>query len=211
MDEKYFYDRKLPHWQPPEGTYFITYRLAGSIPVSIINTLMENYVYQKSLPENQSDISKKILREEYFNNFDIELEGNLNDPHWLKNENIAKLVMTSLLFYNNKQYTIWSVCIMSNHVHVVLTLLQGSQLLNKILQSHKRFTAVEANKLLQRSGAFWAEESYDTIIRNDLHFYRSVNYCIQNPVKAGLVRIWSDWCWTFIHPELEEDFKLVSQ
>ena len=208
MDEKYFYNRKLPHWQPAEGTFSITYRLAGSLPLSVIHALKENYVYQKSLPENQSEASKKCLREEYFEQFDNELEKNQDEPHWLKINSIAKLVMESLLFNNTKQYTLWTACLMSNHVHIVLSLLPGSQLLSKILQSHKRFTAIESNKLLQRSGAFWAEESYDTIIRNDVHFYRAVNYCIQNPVKAGIASNWFDWHWTYLHPELEKDFRM---
>jgi putative transposase len=209
MDEKYFYNRKLPHWQPAEETFFITYRLAGSLPIAVINKLKENYSYQKKLPENQSPQNKEGLRQEYFETFENELENNLNEPHWLKKDEIAVIVMDSLLFNNNKQYILWCACLMSNHVHILLSTLPNSHLLNVLLQNHKKFTAVQSNKILNRSGAFWAEESYDTIIRDDAHFFRSVNYCIQNPVKAGLTRNWFDWKWTYIHPELEKEYKLI--
>lgn len=208
MDEKYFYNRKLPHWQPAEEFFFITYRLAGSLPIEVINSLKENYTYQKSLPDNQSLEKREELRQEYFEAFENELEKNLNEPHWLKNERVAKIVMDSLLFNNNKHYILWCACIMSNHAHILLLTIKGSPLLNVILQNHKKFTAVQGNKVLGRSGPFWAEESFDTIIRNNAHFFRAVNYCIQNPVKAGIVEKWSDWKWTYIHPELEKEFRL---
>ena len=182
MKDKYFYNHKLPHWQPEEETFFVTYRLAGSLPISVINKLKKGYILQKNHPENQNQERKEAIREDYFNAFENELEKNLNEPHWLKNEEVAKIVLNSLLFNNNKQYTLWCACLMSNHVHVLLSTLPDSQLLNVILQNHKKFTAVQGNKVPGRSGAFWAEESYDTIIRNNTHFFQSVNYIIQNPV-----------------------------
>lgn len=208
MDEKYFYNRKLPHWQPSEETFFITYRLAGSLPISVIEKLKGEYILQKNHPENQSPDRKEMLREFYFETFENELENNLNEPHWLQNEKVAEIVFNSLLFNNNNHYHLWASCLMSNHVHILLTTLPGSPLLNVILQNHKKFTAVHCNKILDRSGKFWAEESFDTIIRNEKHFYRSVYYTIQNPVKAGLVKYWEDWKWTYLHPELDKEFRL---
>jgi REP element-mobilizing transposase RayT len=208
MDHKYFYNRKLPHWQPPEQTFFITYRLAGSLPVSVINSLKQNYTDERNRPENHSPEKKELLREAYFLGFENELEKNLNEPHWLKDERIAPVIMDSLLFNDNKQYRLWCACLMSNHAHIMLSTLPGSPLLNVILQNHKKFTARQSNIILGRSGPFWAEESFDTMIRDNAHFYRTVNYCIQNPVKAGLVRQWFEWKWTYIHPDLENEYSL---
>ncbi len=207
MDEKYFYTRKLPHWQPEEDFFFITYRLAGSLPVSTIKALKDDYEIQKKRPENQMQEQKEMLREMYFESFDDELEKNLNEPHWLKNDRVAETVLNSLLFNNNKHYILWAACLMSNHVHILLLTLPGSPPLNVILQNHKKFTAVRCNKILNRSGQFWAEESFDTLIRNNKHFYRIVNYIILNPVKAGLIKIWEDWKWTYLHPELYKEYR----
>ncbi|MEI9807785.1 MAG: hypothetical protein WDO16_07855 [Bacteroidota bacterium] len=208
MDEKYFYTRKLPHWQPPEETFFVTYRLAGSLPVEIILRLKENYIYLKNLPGNKSQERKEILRQEYWDAFENELEKNLNEPHWLRDERIAKIVMDSLLFNNITLYTLWCACLMSNHVHILLSTLINSPLLNVIMQNHKKFTAVQGNKVLKRPGKFWAEESYDTIIRDNDHFFRVARYILNNPVKAGLVKKWDDWKWTYIHPDMKDDFLL---
>lgn len=211
MNEKHFYWRKLPHWQPEEETFFVTYRLAESLPVSVINDLRENYTYLKSLPENQFVEKKELLRQEYFAAFENKLEANLNEPHWLRRDDIASVVMNSLLFNDNKQYTLWSANIMSNHVHTLISTLPGSPLLNVILQNHKKFTAVTCNKLLGRSGKFWEEESFDTLIRNNEHFFNVARYIINNPVKAGLVSQWTDWKWTYIRPGLKEDFWLSAK
>ena len=36
FDYKLFYERHLPHYQPPGATLFLTFRLADSIPPSVL-------------------------------------------------------------------------------------------------------------------------------------------------------------------------------
>jgi len=59
------------------------------------------------------------------------------------------------------------------------------------MHSLKSFTAKEANKLLARSGTFWQSETYDHIIRNEDDYFRTVEYVIMNPERAGL----TNWQW----------------
>ncbi|HKO81999.1 MAG TPA: hypothetical protein VJU78_16445 [Chitinophagaceae bacterium] len=200
--------RKLPHWQPSEETFFITYRLSGS-SISVIETLKEVYFKERQHPDNQNIESKELIRQKYFFAFENELEKNRNEPHWLSNDTVADVVIKSLFFNNNILYTLFAACIMSNHVHILIRILPGAPSLNIILQNHKKFTAVQSNKFLHRSGSFWAEESFDTIIRNNEHFYNTIYYIIQNPVKAGLIKNWYDWKWTYLHPELEKEYRLL--
>ena len=118
-----------------------------------------------------------------------------------------EIIVDSLNFcIKNKGLVLHAWVIMSNHVHILISTLPGSPLLNVILQNHKKFTAVQSNKLLNRTGKFWEEESFDTLIRNNDHYYNCVNYIIQNPVKAGLVKEWHAWEWTYLHPELKKEF-----
>ena len=202
-----FYTRKLPHWQPSEETFFVTYRLAGSLPMPVIASLKDKYAKEKHLPDNQSFERKEEIREDYFFAFENELDKNLNEPYWLKDEPIAHVAMDSLDFNDNKHYSLLTACIMSNHVHILIRLLPNAPALNVILQNHKKFTAVQSNKLLSRSGSFWAEESFDTIIRHEKHFYHTIYYIINNPVKAGLVNNWWEWKWTYLQAELEKNTK----
>jgi putative transposase len=39
--EKIYYERNLPHWHPPGATFFLTYRLAGSIPVTVLQKIQD--------------------------------------------------------------------------------------------------------------------------------------------------------------------------
>ncbi|MDZ4795671.1 MAG: hypothetical protein SGI83_15440 [Bacteroidota bacterium] len=94
--------------QPPEGTFFITYRLADSLPLAVIKDLKEKYSFQKNLPDNQSQERREELREEYFEAFENALEKNPNEPHWLKNDSIASDVIDSLLFNDAREYRLWS-------------------------------------------------------------------------------------------------------
>ena len=41
---KEFYRRCLPHWQLPQATYFVTYRLAGSIPKEVMERVKAQYL-----------------------------------------------------------------------------------------------------------------------------------------------------------------------
>jgi len=66
--------------------------------------------------------------------------------------------------------------------------------LSKILHSWKSYTANEANKLLNRQGAFWQREYYDHLIRDEDEFYRTIHYVQENPRKANF----TDWKWVWI-------------
>jgi REP element-mobilizing transposase RayT len=95
---------------------------------------------------------------------------------------------------------------MHNHGHVVCTSLakenDAMNSLTEIFQSFKRHTARKANEVLGRSGAFWQDESYDRIVRDQAELERIVNYVLNNPVKAGLVNHWKDWKWSYSRFEL---------
>ena len=66
------------------------------------------------------------------------------------------------------------------------------------MRSWKQFTATQANKLLQRKGPFWQADYWDTFMRDVDHEERSIRYIQNNPVKAGLVKEWQQWPWTFV-------------
>jgi len=68
--------------------------------------------------------------------------------------------------------------------------------LERLMHSHKSYTAHEANKVLKRSGKFWMDEYYDRYIRNPEHFRNTVAYIENNPVKAGLCAKPSDWSFS---------------
>ena len=158
----------LPHLKADGGTYFVTFRLADSLPVTILKQLEE-------IPENQRP--KKI--EEY-----------LDAAHgecWLGKPEIANILQQALLKFQGERYVLHAWAIMPNHAHMLIEPIAGNSL-SEILQGIKSFSAHEANKLMDREGGFWQKESYDHLIRDDADRARCVEYIAQNPVKAGLAR-----------------------
>jgi REP element-mobilizing transposase RayT len=192
-----FYRRRLPHIQIAGATYFITFRLASSLPVEALEKLSEEKQKINKLPEGR----KEAAHQSWFTKYDDYLDKALFGDTYLKNEQIADMVAESIRFRDGRVYELISYCIMLNHVHLVCTPLEKlagtSYGLAKILHSLKRHTAREANKILQRSGGFWQDESYDHFIRDDAELERIVKYVLHNPVKANLAKEQDDWKWSY--------------
>jgi len=86
---------------------------------------------------------------------------------------------------------------MPNHVHAVVSLTKDAPPLADTLQRLKGYTALQANKLLERSGQFWQRETYDHLVRSGEEMARIIAYVVNNPVKAGLVERWEQWPYTY--------------
>ena len=203
---KPFYERNLPHYQPEKGTFFLTYRLFGSIPMSVLREFEKHYQRIKRCQRTISSARFKRWQASYYKRIDNFLDTQLNEPYWLNDDRIARIVYDSLLFNDGKVYDLWNFTIMPNHVHVLMTLKQSALPLYSILQSHKKFTSRKCNELLNKNGQFWENETYDHVVRKDGEFESIVNYILNNPVKAGYVKHWSDWKWNYLHPSLVESF-----
>jgi putative transposase len=201
---KYFYQQKLPHFQPPQATFFVTYRLAGSIPMEKIREWQDEYRKTvlkliTTLAGRELHLAKQSLQDAYFEKTDNFLDTNLNEPYWLKEKEVAQIVAGSLHFLAKDKIDLWCFCIMPNHVHVLLNVKNDEHDLFRIMQQHKSFTANQANKILSHSGQFWERESYDHVLREG-KFWAVVSYILNNPVKAGFVKDWREWGWNYLNP-----------
>lgn len=207
QEHKYVYDRNLPHIQPEEATFFITYRLKGSIPFNRIAELKKEY-YKIKNKQGLNDREIRLMHSIYFKKFDTELDRSLNKPYWLRDYKVASVVADSLHFNDTKEYDLICFSIMPNHVHLVLSTFKGSIPLYAILQKHKRFTAWQSNKVLNRTGSFWQPESYDHIIKDEDELKRVIKYTINNPVKAKLVARWQEWKWNYLKQEFLPEYSI---
>ncbi|GAB3793201.1 transposase [Spirosoma humi] len=214
MNEPYrdFYRTKLPHIQPLGGTFFVTFRLADSLPQSIKKALQEEFDWQyKQLltqPDSNPDQLDKLHRQ-FFGRYDRVLDKIDNGPHYLRLDAIAHIVANALHYFDEKKCDLIAFTIMSNHVHAVFTLHSASEAkpsitLDKVMHSLKSFTANKCNELLDRTGAFWEHESYDRLVRDRNELCRIVQYILQNPVKAGLCQRWQDWEYSYIKPDYND-------
>lgn len=216
-----FYRRHLPHLQEPGAEYFVTFRLAGSLPKNVILQLKESRdILKKDFYENVDyRLRNRRFDALFFKKYESLLDKQSTGPHWLKKKSIAAIVMEALHYRDRKEYDLYAYCIMSNHVHIVFKDLSPNQLnpitenenerafpVTKIMHSLKSYTALMANRELNRTGAFWHEESYDRMIRNDIELENTIRYTLNNPVKISLVENWSDWPYSYCKPEFAESF-----
>jgi putative transposase len=198
FDYRLYYERHLPHYQPAGATLFITFRLAGSLPIEVIQRL-EAEAHQKELEigcivdEQAREKAAYHAQKLFFGKWDAELDVRRHGPAWLYEAEVANLVCDALHYRDGKEYTLEAFCVMPNHVHLVCTpLMDGDNVLSlsKMMQSLKGYMARKANKLLGRQGVFWQHESYDHAVRDNEEFKRIVNYVLENPVRAGLTARW---------------------
>ena len=199
---KEFYRRHLPHWQPRNAIFFVTFRLKNSLPDEVIEALREERDVLAQLPESERIQQNYLEAQRYFARCDAYLDRAELGPRWLSQPEIAEIVKEAMHYRDGKVYDLQAFCIMSNHVHAVFEPCKSEchsdlQPLPKIMQSLKRHTARQANLLLGREGAFWQDESYDHVIRDGEEYTRIIHYVLENPVKAGLVSKWEEWQWTY--------------
>ena len=108
---------------------------------------------------------------------------------------MAKIVADALQYFEGERYHLFAWCIMPNHVHIVLQVIEQDDLPN-IVRSWKSFTAREANGCIDRKGPFWQKECYDHIIRDEQEFWHAIRYTWENPDKAGF----KSWKWRWHDP-----------
>lgn len=178
--------RHLPHLYFDEGKYFITYRLANSLP--------QNLIKQIKHPEHNWDFVEYTRA---LKRYDSLLAAGNYGINYLSEPAVTEICKETIHYPDNKEYKLICYTIMSNHVHLVIELLPGNKGISKIMQSIKGISAIHANRILKRTGAFWQDESFDRWIRNDKELYFIIKYILMNPVEAGFVSNWKDYPNTY--------------
>ena len=204
LDYKSFYRRNLPHIQPINSTFFLTLRLAGSLPEEVLRGMAkERRLLEQTQRTNVTNSKSRLaeLARRHFAILESCLDKATTGPTWLRDPRVADVVAEALHHRDGKKYRLDAYSIMPNHVHSVFAPLAYNdvpQSLSSIMHSLKRTTARRANLILNRSGAFWEHESFDHYIRNRAEWKRIVKYVLENPVKAGLVKHWKEWRWNYV-------------
>jgi REP element-mobilizing transposase RayT len=195
-----YHSSNLPHWQQKNVWYFVTFRLADSLPAETVEEIKKERELWliKHRKNNNEPFSIEELKE-YYRLFSERVEKLLDDclgSCVLRQEKIAKIVADALMYFNKKKYILDDWVIMPNHVHILVKPI-NEYTLTEITHSWKSFTANEINKVLGRSGQLWLHESYDHIVRNERAFYAIKNYIRNNPIKANLNLPSSAQSWTY--------------
>jgi len=186
---------RLPHWEKEGATYFITFRLADSLPKSVLDRIESErhaiVTTANQLHRNLSVDERRKMQRLSTPMIEQFLDSGAGACH-LRNPAVAEETANTLQHFAEKRYRLFAWCIMPNHVHVVVRLFPGRDLA-AVVHSWKSFSAKSANRILGAHGAFWQREYYDHLIRGEEEFERAVRYVAENPAKANL-RHWK-WVW----------------
>lgn len=184
-----FTRRNLPHWLVADHSYFVTLRLKGTLPKSVI----EEFHKQRSQATDESQ-SIEIARRQFAS---IErILDSVSGADWLTAPDVATVVWNNLDWLRGRGWLIYAAVLMSNHIHLLMRNEDGrTQHLLEDLAQFKNYTARKANEVLSRDGTFWSREDFDHWIHNREKFEGTVRYIANNSVKAGLVDHWSNWKW----------------
>ncbi len=213
------YHRNLPHWRQDGCTYFVTFRLADSIPASVRRQweheqsqwLRARGIHYDGRNGRWRVELEKLPRAERFQfekHFNQKVQTCLDrglGECWLKHRECIAALREQLFRADGECHHLSDFVIMPNHVHLLMTPIAGHEL-EIILKAIKGKAAIECNKHLGRSGTVWQPESYDHIVRDleQLVFYRQ--YTADNPKRAGLTRpddavYRAEWTDAWLRPE----------
>ncbi len=163
----------LPHVDSPNLVQHLVFRLADSLPAELRKEL------------DRADDDERVAL----------IDAALDRGHGRRDlaiPAVAELVQSAMLTFDADRYSLIAWCVMPNHVHALIAADRGYNL-DRIVHSWKSYTGNQANRLVQRNGAFWAREYFDRFMRDSDHLARTAAYIEGNPVKAGLCENVSEW------------------
>jgi REP element-mobilizing transposase RayT len=183
----------LPHLEAQHPVYFVTFRLADSIPQELMARFRAQREALQQVGVAGADCAPDPARlrklQVILRMTERCLDRGLGACH-MRDSRIARVVADAIRHYQGKRYELFAWCVMPNHVHAVLS-PRDEHRLQDILHSVKSFSAQEANRILGRRGSFWQREYFDHFIRNEESLRKIIRYVSENPRKAGL----RDWPW----------------
>jgi len=90
--------------------------------------------------------------------------------------------------------TVQAWCLMSNHVHLIVTPQQATGL-SKLFRDGNGLYARYFNKRHSQKGALWQSRFYSCVM-DSAHYFNGIRYVLRNPVEAKLVSTSTDWTWS---------------
>ena len=118
----------------------------------------------------------------------------------LKGPRAATIVLEALHWLDREgRMELLAAVVMPDHFHFVAVLRQPS--LHRLMHSLKSYSAQRINEAREAQGRLWQSGYHDHSLRSEESLNEVIEYCLQNPQRAGLVADFHDypqwWCeWT---------------
>ena len=120
---------------------------------------------------------------------------------WELNAEARQLVFDCCLQEHGVTVDLYGFVVMPTHAHLLFTPRRNSEgwlfSLPQVMRLIKGRSAHAINRLLNRHGPVWQEESFDHVLRSSESLREKADYICQNPVRAGLARRGADYPWSW--------------
>ena len=178
-------EQTLPHWQQAGASYLVTYRMADSIPASLLNQWrIDREAWLAHHPQPWSVADEAEYESRFTAKMDEWLDAGTGSCA-LREPRVRHEAVCAITIFDGQRHDLDCAVVMPNHVHLILKPRSGQDLF-RLLGGMKAASARACNAMLGRTGAFWMEDSYNRIIRDveELAAYR--HYIARNGKNAGL-------------------------
>ena len=180
-----FLKNRLPHWEQMGATYFVTFRLADSVPLELRERwIRERNDWLKRNPPPRTGEQEAEYHRLFSNQIEEWLDAGMGGCA-LRAAGAAALVSAALMHFEGTRCHQIAFVIMPNHAHALFTTLNGGQVPD-LVKSWKNFTSRKLRESLGEKWPGWQKDYHDRIIRDQIHFGRCVRYIRKNPEKARL-------------------------
>lgn len=185
---------KLPHWEVAGGRYFVTIRLADSLPQTAVLRLQEIHASIAAIDARSEQFV--ALQRQYFLTTEKYLDAGAGSCV-LRNSGIAENVAGELRNLKDWDVEVPHFAIMPNHCHaLVVPTSRCTHSLEQIIKRVKGRTGRFVRESIGGTGPVWQREWFDRWMRDDNEWEKTVAYIHNNPVKAGIVTTWQQHPWT---------------
>src|SRR5437899_2814921 len=112
--------RRLPHWRQICVTYFITFRLADSVPQSLLHQWRdERAAWLRSHPPPWRGDEQREYEERFSGRMQDWLDAGMGACH-IRRSDVRAQIELCLLHFDGDRYDIDAFVLMPNHVHAVI-------------------------------------------------------------------------------------------
>jgi REP element-mobilizing transposase RayT len=176
--------RRLPHVTQPDAIYFVTFRVADSIPaVRLAQWKREVDAWKAAnyppLTEDQEERYANLGYRRIERWLD---QGEGSCP--LADAAAAGEIQRCLRHCDRSEYRLGDFVVMPNHVHVLVQMLDGRKL-RSIVDTWQDVTTHKINRLLSRHGTLWQDDWFDHIVRDVAALARIREYVQKNAASVG--------------------------
>ena len=113
----------------------------------------------------------------------------------------ARIVLDSLLWLEREKIIdLEAAVVMPDHVHFTARLRTST--LSGLMHRLESFTSKKIRSLLKLQGEVWQSQYHDHAIRKDEVLEEVILYCVNNPVRAGLVEDFHEYPYWYCRYEV---------